>query len=164
MDWRVSPRPGKAKALGVKLRSEAASHPDWLRSPAGTRLQRTRSRRYGARWSAASTRKSILIRTSLLWASKHYGFTSRSISTLNFVQSCNKIDFRAASMLCSVLGYGKTWYRELAQNGARLRILFVLANLLRWSWRRGAMGLRRLRDVAGGQFSACSRGRPGYGA
>jgi IS5 family transposase len=34
-----------------------------------------------------------------------------------------------------LFGYRKTRYRGLAKNGARLYMLFALANILRWSWR-----------------------------
>jgi IS5 family transposase len=34
-----------------------------------------------------------------------------------------------------IFGYRKTRYRGIEKNGARLYMLFALANLLRWSWR-----------------------------
>jgi IS5 family transposase len=34
-----------------------------------------------------------------------------------------------------IFGYRKTRYRGLEKNGARLYMLFALANVLRWSWR-----------------------------
>ena len=39
-----------------------------------------------------------------------------------------------------LFGYRKTRYRGLAKNGARLSMLFALANILRWSWRLKSLG------------------------
>jgi IS5 family transposase len=39
-----------------------------------------------------------------------------------------------------LFGYRKTRYRGLAKNGARLYMLFALANVLRWSWRLSSLG------------------------
>jgi IS5 family transposase len=39
-----------------------------------------------------------------------------------------------------LFGYRKTRYRGLAKNGARLYMLFALANVLRWSWRLDSLG------------------------
>jgi len=40
----------------------------------------------------------------------------------------------------NLFGYRKTRYRGLQKNGARLYMLFALANVLRWSWREGSLG------------------------
>jgi IS5 family transposase len=39
-----------------------------------------------------------------------------------------------------IFGYRKTRYRGIEKNGARLYMLFALANLLRWSWRLKSLG------------------------
>jgi IS5 family transposase len=39
-----------------------------------------------------------------------------------------------------LFGYRKTRYRGLEKNGARLYMLFALANVLRWSWRLDSLG------------------------
>jgi len=39
-----------------------------------------------------------------------------------------------------VFGYCKVRYRGLGKNGGRLRMLFGLANILRWSWRQDSLG------------------------
>ena len=40
----------------------------------------------------------------------------------------------------NIFGYRKTRYRGLKKNGARLYMLFALANVLRWSWRENSLG------------------------
>ena len=40
-----------------------------------------------------------------------------------------------------LFGYRKTRYRGLEKNGARLYMLFAMANVLRWSWRRDSLGV-----------------------
>jgi IS5 family transposase len=39
-----------------------------------------------------------------------------------------------------LFGYRKTRYRGLGKNGARLYMLFAMANVLRWSWRLNSLG------------------------
>jgi IS5 family transposase len=39
-----------------------------------------------------------------------------------------------------LFGYRKARYRGLEKNGARLYMLFAMANLLRWSWRLNSLG------------------------
>jgi IS5 family transposase len=39
-----------------------------------------------------------------------------------------------------LFGYRKTRYRGIEKNGARLYMLFAMANVLRWSWRRNSLG------------------------
>jgi IS5 family transposase len=39
-----------------------------------------------------------------------------------------------------VFGYRKVRYRGIAKNGARLYMLFAMANMLRWSWRLKSLG------------------------
>lgn len=39
-----------------------------------------------------------------------------------------------------VFGYWKVRYRGLSKNGGRLRMLFGLAKILRWSWRQDSLG------------------------
>ena len=39
-----------------------------------------------------------------------------------------------------LFGYRKTRYRGLEKNGARLYMLFAMANVLRWSWRAKSLG------------------------
>ena len=43
-------------------------------------------------------------------------------------------------MVKNIFGYRKTRYRGLKKNGARLHMLFALANVLRWSWRENSLG------------------------
>jgi IS5 family transposase len=39
-----------------------------------------------------------------------------------------------------IFGYRKTRYRGIEKNGARLDMLFAMANLLRWTWRLKSLG------------------------
>jgi IS5 family transposase len=39
-----------------------------------------------------------------------------------------------------LFGYRKTRYRGIEKNQARLYMLFAMANVLRWSWRRNSLG------------------------
>jgi IS5 family transposase len=39
-----------------------------------------------------------------------------------------------------LFGYRKTRYRGIAKNGARLYMLFAVANIIRWSWRLNSLG------------------------
>lgn len=97
VDWRVSPRPGKARALEAKLYGDVMEHLEWVGQP---------------RWDA---------------------FTAYLMSKVRSkVEHCFYI-------VKHLFGYGKARYRGLAKNGARLRMLFGLANILRWSRRRDSL-------------------------
>jgi len=41
-----------------------------------------------------------------------------------------------------LFGYRKTRYRGLEKNGARIYMLFAMANMLRWSWRLNSLGAK----------------------
>ena len=44
-----------------------------------------------------------------------------------------------------LFGYRKTRYRGLEKNGARIYMLFAMANMLRWSWRLNSLGAKAVK-------------------